>query len=90
MSQDRAYVNYDHYTVELQWLKPLKNHEYMFESGLVRANEVEHQVRRHNRDIFLIFFSMKVCCVFSLESPHRGDSNEYTQNIIFNIKRTLP
>ena len=29
-------------------------------------------------DIFSIFFNMKVCCVLSLESPHRGDSNEYT------------
>ena len=25
--------------------------------------------------------------VFSLESPHRGDSNEYTQHTIINIKR---
>ena len=33
-------------------------------------------------DIFLIFFNMKVCCVFSLESPHRGDSNDYTQYTI--------
>ena len=33
----------------------------------------------HNRDIFSIFFNMNVCYVFSLESPHRGDSNEYTQ-----------
>ena len=30
---------------------------------------------------------MKVCCVFSLASPHRGDSNEYTQYIFFNIKK---
>ena len=30
---------------------------------------------------------MKVYCVFSLESPHRGDSNEYTQYTIFNIKQ---
>ena len=36
-------------------------------------------------DIFSIFFDMKVCCVFSSESPHRGDSNEYTQYTIFNI-----
>ena len=28
---------------------------------------------------------MKVCCLFSLELLHRGDSNEYTQYIIFNI-----
>ena len=30
---------------------------------------------------------MKVCYVFSLESPHRGDSNEYKQYTIFNIKK---
>ena len=30
---------------------------------------------------------MKVSCVFSLESPHRGDSNEYIQHTIFNIKK---
>ena len=40
-------------------------------------------------DIFLIFFNMKVCCVFSLESPHRGDSNECTQYTIFNIKKKI-
>ena len=38
-------------------------------------------------DIFSIFFNMKVCCMFSSESPHRGDSNEYTQCTIFNIKK---
>ena len=38
-------------------------------------------------DIFSIFFSMKVYCVFSLEPPHRGDSNEYTQYTIFNITK---
>ena len=30
---------------------------------------------------------MKVCCVFSSESPHRGDSNEYTQYTIFILKK---
>ena len=30
---------------------------------------------------------MNVCCVFSLELPHLGDSNEYTQYSIFNIKK---
>ena len=36
-------------------------------------------------------FNMKVYCVFSSESPHRGDSNEYTQYPIFNLneKNTL-
>ena len=27
--------------------------------------------------------------MFSLESPHRGDSNEYTQYTIFNIKMKI-
>ena len=35
---------------------------------------------------FLIFFNMKVCCVFSLESPHRRDSNECTQHTIIKTK----
>ena len=41
-------------------------------------------------DIFSIFFKMKICCVFSLESPHRGDSNDYTQQTIININRKSP
>ena len=42
-------------------------------------------------DIFSIFLKMTVCCVFLLESPHRGDSNEYTQHNVFNTlkKRTV-
>ena len=40
-------------------------------------------------DIFSIFFNMKICCVFSLESPHRGDSNESTQYTIFNIEKKI-
>ena len=27
--------------------------------------------------------------MFSLESPHRGDSNEYTQYTVFNIKKRI-
>ena len=38
-------------------------------------------------DIFSIGFNMKVRCLLSLKSPHRGDSNEYTQYTVFNIKR---
>ena len=40
-------------------------------------------------DIFSIFFNMKVCYVFSLESPRRGDSNENTQYTFFNIKQKI-
>ena len=32
---------------------------------------------------------MKVCCVFSLELPHQGNSNEYTQYTIFNMKKKI-
>ena len=31
-----------------------------------------------NKDIFSISFKVKICCVCSLESPHRGDSYENT------------
>ena len=33
------------------------------------------------KDIFLIY-AENVCCVYSLESPHRVDSNEYRQHTI--------
>ena len=61
----------------------------MFETGVVRANEClsYRRIRRHKRHIFSIFYNIKVCCMFSLESPHRGDSNEYTQYTIFNTKK---
>ena len=40
-------------------------------------------------DVSSIFFNRKVYCMFSLESPHRGDSNEYTQYAVFNIKKEI-
>ena len=39
--------------------------------------------------ISLIFYNIKVCCVFSLESPQGGDSNEYTQYTVFNIEKKV-
>ena len=33
------------------------------------------------REIFLLYHEI-ICCVYSLELPHRGNSNEYTQHII--------
>ena len=32
---------------------------------------------------------MKVFCVFSLKSPQWGNSNEYTQYTIYNIKKKI-
>ena len=37
--------------------------------------------------ISLVFYNIKICCMFSLESPHCCDSNEYTQYTVFNIKK---
>ena len=34
-----------------------------------------------------MFIHMKIYCMFSLKSPLRGDSNEYPQYTIFNIKK---
>ena len=46
---------------------------------------VDYSVRGLNMDIFFILFNVRVCCVFSLESPPQGDSNKYTQYTVFNI-----
>ena len=35
------------------------------------------------------FLEVTVFCVFSLESPHRGDYNWYTQYTIFNMKKKI-
>ena len=36
--------------------------------------------------IFFLLYHGIVCWVYSLESPHRGDSNEYTQHTIIVLK----
>ena len=40
-----------------------------------------YQIFRTFLFFFLIYHEM-VCCVYSLELPHRGDSNEFTQHTI--------
>ena len=47
-------------------------------------------IKRHKNNIISIFFNMKVCCVFSLESPHQNDSIDYTRHTIINIEKQLP
>ena len=82
-------ARYKQITTELQWPEQFWNDENMFKTGVVRANECKSQcqAKRHNRDIFSIFLNVKVLCVFSLKSSHRGDSKEYTQYNIFNIRK---
>ena len=36
--------------------------------------------------IFFLFYNGIVCCVYSLELHHQGNSNEYTQHIIIVLK----
>ena len=60
----------------------------MLVTWVVPAN---HSTRTEGRvEIsFSIFLNMKVYSVFSLESPHRGDSNKNTKYTIFNIKKKI-
>ena len=39
--------------------------------------------------ISVIFYNLKVCYVFALESPPLRDSNEYTQYTVFNTKKKI-
>ena len=77
-------------TTDLQWLEHLWNHENMFQTGEVQANECYCSA---TEDIIGIDFSsysnMKVFCVFLLKSPHPGDSYEYTKHTIINIKKEI-
>ena len=36
-----------------------------------------------------MFYTLNVCRVYSLESPHRGDSNEYTQHTFTRYKKKI-
>ena len=61
-------------TVELQSLKHLWNHENMFKTRVVRANECQskHLVRGHNMDIFSIFFLQlegMLCVLIRITQP---------------------
>ena len=49
-----------------------------------------HPKKQIPREIFL-FYHENVCCMYSSESPHRGNSNEYIQHtiIVKEIKKTL-
>ena len=40
------------------------------------------QLKKINRDILGKCYCENVCCMYALELPHRGDSNEYTQHTI--------
>ena len=78
------------YTVKLKWL------EYLWGTMKICSRQRKFELMSVNHSgrsggtigiSFSIFLNMKVYCVFSLESPHRGDSNENTQLTIFNTKK---
>ena len=56
----------------------MANSNLVFESLWNSSDSLRKQIFR---EIFL-FYHIIVCWVYSLESPHRGDSNEYTQHTI--------
>ena len=41
-------------------------------------NASDSSLKQLFKEIFLFYYKIE-CCVYSLESPHQGDSNEYTQ-----------
>ena len=49
-----------------------------FQSLQNSSNSSRKQIFR----IFFLFYHGIVCCVYSLELPHLGNSNEYTQHTI--------
>ena len=62
----------------------------MFQTGVVRTMSVNHRARPGGIiRISFIFYNMKIYIVCSLESPHSGDSNEYTQYTVCNIKKKV-
>ena len=59
--------------------------------GQPEPTSANHSTRSggHKREIFRLFFNMEIYCVFSLESPHGGDSNANI-NLPFSIlKKTI-
>ena len=58
-------------TVELQWLEIFGTILISSRQGQFEPRRVDNSARsRGIITIALIFYNMKVCCVFSLESPH--------------------
>ena len=71
------------YTVKPQWLE----HGWLvyrgwFELFFQSLQNSSNSSRKQIVNDFYLFYYEIVCCVYSLESPHRGDSNEYTQHTI--------
>ena len=79
------------YRVKSQWLE----HQWLVYLGcfqLVESlrNSPDSSRKQILREIFL-FYQEIVCCVYSLELPHRGDSDEYTQHTSFkNFSKLSP
>ena len=72
-----------HYVV-LQWLEHLRGHGKMFETGVVVNNSAR------SGGIIRIYFLFSLTRRYVVCSHHRGNSNEYAQYTIFNIKRKSP
>ena len=75
------------YTVELQWLE----HRWLVYHGLFELifeslrNFSDSSRKRILSEIFLYCYEI-VCCMYSLELPQWGNSNEYMQHTIILLK----
>ena len=81
-------------TVEPHWIArtPIARFPLLFKlvfESLRKSSDISR--KQTFTEISLSCHEKNVCCVYSLESPHRGDSNEYTQRaiIVFKIEKTL-
>ena len=59
---------------------------WLIRTRFLFASKFFHQLKKTNiqgyfRDIFLFYYE-NLCCVYSLESPHWGDSDEYIKHTI--------
>ena len=57
-------------SVELQWLEHLWDHKICSRQGQFEPVRVDNSVGSGGIIRISLIFYMKVCCVFSLESPH--------------------
>ena len=66
--------------VQLEWLLVYRGgFDFIFETlGNSRKRILFRDILR----CIFLFYHEHVCCVYSLESPDRGDSNERTQHTI--------
>ena len=80
-------LNLNSLNTDGSFTRTMANSNSFFES---LRNYSDSSIKQTFWEMFLFYHEI-VCCVYSLESPRRGDSNEYTQRtiIVEKIKKSL-